>query len=81
MDDDDAVIIVVLACVTVVHQMIMQEEMDCIFPRILRGCIGVGDVKEFQIEKPKDSMKERQSWSGKKKSIVIRCSVFTFGFA
>jgi hypothetical protein len=24
-------------------------------------------VNEFQIEKPKDTMKERQSWSGKKK--------------
>ena len=24
-------------------------------------------MKEFEIEKPKDSMKERQSWSGKKK--------------
>jgi len=38
-----------------------------IFLGILRGCIGVGNVKEFQIEKLKDVMKERQSWSGKKK--------------
>jgi hypothetical protein len=39
-----------------------------LFPRILWGCIGIfGDVKEFQIEKPKDAMKERQSWSRKKK--------------
>jgi hypothetical protein len=43
------------------------QEFARTFPGILRGCIGVGDVKEFQIEKPKDSMKERQSWSGKKK--------------
>jgi hypothetical protein len=39
-----------------------------LFPRILWGCIGIfSDVKEFQIEKPKDAMKERQSWSRKKK--------------
>ena len=44
-----------------------RQELALIFPGILRGCIGVGDVKEFQIEKPKDTMKERQSWSGKKK--------------
>ncbi len=44
-----------------------RQELSHIFPRILRGCIGIGDVKEFQIEKPKDTMKERQSWSGKKK--------------
>jgi hypothetical protein len=34
---------------------------------MVRGCIGIGDVKEFQIEKPKNSMKERQLWSGQKK--------------
>ncbi len=44
-----------------------REELSLIFPGILRGCIGVGNVKEFQIEKPKYSMKERQSWSRKKK--------------
>ena len=44
-----------------------RQEFARTFPGILRGCIGVGDVKEFEIEKPKDSMKERQSWSGKKK--------------
>jgi hypothetical protein len=38
-----------------------------IFPGILRGCIGIGDVKEFHIEKPKDSLKERHFWIGKKK--------------
>ena len=32
-----------------------------------RGCIGIGDVKEFQIKKYKDCVKERRSWSGKKK--------------
>jgi hypothetical protein len=36
------------------------------FPGILSGCIRVGDVKEYQIEKPKDSVKEKRSWSGKK---------------
>jgi len=44
-----------------------RQELSRVFPGILRGCIGIGDVKEFQIEKPKDPIKERQSWSGKKK--------------
>jgi hypothetical protein len=43
------------------------QELAQIFPGILRGCIGAGDGKEFQIEKPKNNMKERQFWCGKKK--------------
>jgi hypothetical protein len=44
-----------------------RQEFANTFPGILRGCIGVGDVKEFEIEKPKDSVKQGQFWSGKKK--------------
>jgi hypothetical protein len=44
-----------------------RRELANVFPGIFHGCIGVGDVKEYQIEKPKDRIKEKRSWSGKKK--------------
>jgi hypothetical protein len=44
-----------------------QKELACIFLGILRRCIGVADVKEFQTEEQKDSNKERKSWSEKAK--------------
>jgi hypothetical protein len=50
-------------------------DLAAVYPGILRGCIGVGDVKEYEIEKPKDSVKEKKSLSGKKKLIVARCLV------
>ncbi len=53
------------------------QELARIFPGILRGCIGVGNKKEFQIEKPNDSMRERQSYSGE----IIRCSYWPFHFS
>jgi hypothetical protein len=34
---------------------------------MLIDCIGVGDVKEYEIEKPKNLRKERKSFSGKKR--------------
>jgi hypothetical protein len=43
-----------------------RRELAAVFPGILSGCIGVGDVKEYEIEKPKDPVKEKISWSGKK---------------
>jgi len=33
----------------------------------MKGCIGIADVKEYQIEKPTDKIKERESFGGKKK--------------
>jgi hypothetical protein len=49
------------------------------------GCVGIGDVKEFQIKKYKDCVKERRSWSGKKKinsykmlSVMDHSGRFTF---
>ena len=45
---------------------IVRRELANIFPGNFRGCIGVGDVKEYQIEKPKDRIKEKRSWSGEK---------------
>jgi hypothetical protein len=44
-----------------------RRELAAVFPGILNGCIGVGDVKEYEIQKPKDPVKEKISWSGKKK--------------
>jgi hypothetical protein len=44
-----------------------REELANQFTGIFHGCIGIADVKEYQIVKLKDPMKERRSWSGKKK--------------
>jgi hypothetical protein len=35
-------------------------------------CIGVGDLKEYKIEKPKYCTLEKRSWS-EKKSTVTKC--------
>jgi hypothetical protein len=43
-----------------------KQELANVYPGIFNGCIGVGDVKEYQVVKYKDPMKERRSWSGKK---------------
>ncbi len=43
-----------------------RRELAVVFPGILSGCIGVGDIKEYEIEKPKDPVKEKISWSGEK---------------
>jgi hypothetical protein len=64
---------VLQAIVEGLHEHLTWPDGDCrhelaeVFPGILRGCIGVGDVKEYEIEKPKNSLKEKLSWSGKKK--------------
>ena len=55
------------------HDENRRQELANIFPGIFNGCIGVGDVKEYEVEKPKDHAKERMSWSGKKQLIAIRC--------
>jgi hypothetical protein len=34
----------------------------------MKGCIGIADVKEYQIDKPTEKVKECESFSGKKKS-------------
>jgi hypothetical protein len=39
----------------------------------LSGCIGVGNVKEYEIKKANDSTQEISSWSGKK--TVTTCLV------
>ncbi len=44
-----------------------RQELASTFPSIFLGCIGVGDVKEFEIQKPLDQAKERMSYGGKKK--------------
>jgi hypothetical protein len=50
-------------------------ELATVYPGILKGCVGVGYVKEYVVKKPKDSVKEKRSWSGKKKITVTRCLV------
>jgi len=38
-----------------------------VYPGIFNGCIGVADVKEYELVKFKDPVKKKRSWSGKKK--------------
>jgi hypothetical protein len=42
-------------------------ELANVFQGIMKGYIGIADVKEYQIEKPTDKVKEHESFSGKKK--------------
>jgi len=44
-----------------------RRELANVFQGVMKGCIGIADVKEYQIEKPTDKIKERESFSGKKK--------------
>jgi len=44
-----------------------RQELGAVFPGIFNGCIGVSDVKEYQVVKYLDTVKERRNWSGKKK--------------
>jgi hypothetical protein len=39
-----------------------RQELANVHPGIFNSCIGVGDVKEFQVVK--DTVKERRIWSG-----------------
>jgi hypothetical protein len=50
-------------------------ELANVFTGIFKGCIGiaVADVKEYQVVKYKDTVKERRSWSGKKKINSYKC--------
>jgi hypothetical protein len=50
-----------------------RRELADVFKGIFRNCIGMCDVKEFQVVKLQDPLKERRTWSGKKKSIAINC--------
>jgi hypothetical protein len=43
------------------------QELAAVFPGMFHGCIGMADVKEYQVVKYLDPVKERRSWSGKKK--------------
>ncbi len=43
-----------------------RQELGAVFPGMFNGCIGVSDVKEYQVVKYLDTVKERRSWSGKK---------------
>ncbi len=43
------------------------QELAAVFPGMFHGCVGVEDVKEYQVVKYLDHVKERRSWSEKKK--------------
>jgi len=44
-----------------------RQKLAAVFPGMFSGCISVVDVKEYQAVKYLDTVKERRSWSGKKK--------------
>jgi hypothetical protein len=52
-----------------------RHELDVTFSWHLSGCIGVCDVKEYEIEKPKDCTLEKSSWRGGKISSHMMLSV------
>ena len=43
-----------------------RQELGAVFPGMFNGCIGVSDVKEYQVVKYLDTVKERRSWSSDK---------------
>ncbi len=44
-----------------------RQELASVFPGMFHGCVGIADVKEYQVVKYLDPVKEKRSWSGKKK--------------
>jgi hypothetical protein len=44
-----------------------RRELANVFQGVMKGCNGIADVKEYQIEKPMYKIKERESFNGKKK--------------
>ncbi len=50
-----------------------RQELPNVYPVIFNGCLGVADVKEYQVVKFKDPVKERRSWIGEKKLTAISC--------
>jgi hypothetical protein len=50
-----------------------RQELANFYPGFFNGCIGVVDVKEYQVVKFKDPVKEQRSWSGKKITAITCC--------
>jgi len=48
-----------------------RQELGAVFPVMFNGCIGVSDVKEYQVVKYLDTVKEKRSWSGEKKRSIV----------
>jgi hypothetical protein len=44
-----------------------RRELANVFQVVIKGCIRIADVKEYQIDKPTEKVKECESFSGKKK--------------
>jgi hypothetical protein len=64
-----------------------RQELGNVFQGIFHGCIGIADVKEFQVIKHKNLEKERKTWSGKKKinsykfhSVMDHSGRYTFAY-
>ncbi len=52
---------------------VRRQELANVFPGMFHGCVGVADVKEYQVVKHQDTVKEQRSWSGKKRLAVTNC--------
>jgi hypothetical protein len=49
-----------------------RQELASVFPGMFHGCVGIADVKEYQVVKYLDPVKERRSWSGKKEDQQLK---------
>jgi hypothetical protein len=50
-----------------------RQEWANVYPGIFNSCIGIASIKEYQVVKFKDPVKERGSWSRKKITDIIFC--------
>jgi hypothetical protein len=50
-----------------------RQELAVVLPGMFHGCIGVADVKESQVVKYLDPIKEKNVGVGRRKSITIVC--------
>jgi hypothetical protein len=49
------------------HDKNHRRELANAYSGIFQGCISIGETKKFEIENPINRVKEKRSWSGKKK--------------
>ncbi len=58
--------------------MSLRQELASVYPGIFNGCNRVGDVKEFQVVKAKDSVEKEGREAGKKMLQVFICNGLQF---
>ncbi len=60
---------------------VRRQELANVFPGMFHDCVGVADVKEYQVVKYLDTVKEQRSLSGGERLTVTNCfqSLITLG--